>query len=60
MIAQPTDCLGLTFNDNDTADAPTIGARFDVLSSNRSVSNVYLWLDTAPLDGREAELFRYL
>ncbi len=47
------NCPGLAFNTAATDD--TIGARFDVLSSNRSVSNVYLWLDTAPLDGREAE-----
>lgn len=47
-----TGCPGLAFNTADTDD--TIGARFDVESFNRSVSNVYLWLDTAPLDGREA------
>ena len=47
------ECPGLAFNGDGTAE--TIGARFDVLSSNGSVSNVYLWLDTAPLDGREAE-----
>ena len=46
-------CPGLVFNTATTVD--TIGARFDVLSSNRSVSSVYLWLDTAPLDGREEE-----
>ena len=34
---------------------PTIGARFDVESSNRSVSNIYLWLDTAPPDGRDVQ-----
>jgi hypothetical protein len=46
------DCPGLAV----AADpSPTIGARFDVESSNRSVSNIYLWLDTAPLDGRDVK-----
>lgn len=45
------ECPGLAFNADGAAE--TIGARFDVLSSNGSVSDVYLWLDTAPLDGRE-------
>lgn len=47
------ECPGLAFNASGTSE--TIGARFDVLSSNRSVSNVYLWLDTAPLDGRKTD-----
>ena len=45
-------CPGLAVN---AATPPTIGARFDVASFNRSVSNIYLWLDTAPLDGRDAQ-----
>ena len=49
------ECPGLLYNASDeAADAKEmIGARFDVASFNRSVSNIYLWLDTAPLDGRE-------
>ncbi len=35
--------------------SPTVGARFDVASFNRSVSTIYLWLDTAPLDGRDVQ-----
>ena len=44
----PNPCPGLA-----TADAAIIGARFDVLNSNRSASHVYLWLSTVPPDGRE-------
>ncbi len=53
LVCTGTDgCPGLAVN----ADPPpTIGARFDVESSNRSVSNIYLWLDTAPLDGRDVQ-----
>ena len=48
--ADANACPGLAVN---TASPPTIGARFDVESSNRSASHVYLWLSTAPPDGRE-------
>lgn len=44
------ECPGLAFNADP---APSIGARFDVTSFNRSASNIYLWLNTAPPDGRE-------
>ena len=43
-------CPGLALN---TAE---IGARFDVTGFNGSVSNIYVWLDTAPPDGRDAEI----
>jgi len=48
------DCPGLAFS--DTA-RPWVGARFDVASANRSASNIYLWLDTAPgpVDPREGD-----
>ena len=39
-------CPGLAVNTNE------MGARFDVSSSNRSRANIYVWLDTAPPDGR--------
>ena len=49
------NCPGLAFSD-DTA-RPWVGARFDVNQSNRSASNIYLWLDTAPgpVDPREGD-----
>ncbi len=41
-------CPGLAIN------AAEMGARFDVSSFNNSISNIYVWLDTAPPDGRTA------
>ena len=41
-------CPGLAYNGTE------MGARFDVSSSNNSISNIYVWLDTAPPDGRTA------
>ncbi len=45
------ECPGLGVNSQ-----AEIGARFDVVSFNRSVSNIYLWLSTAPPDGRDVEV----
>ena len=46
--ANAAACLGLAVNTNE------MGARFDVSSFNNSISNIYVWLDTAPPDGRTA------
>lgn len=48
--ADAAACPGLAVN---VDPAPTIGARFDVERSNNSASHIYLWLSTAPPDGRE-------
>ena len=49
------DCPGLAFS--AASPRPWVGARFDVASFNRSVSNIYLWLSTAPgpVDPREGD-----
>ena len=46
--ANAAACPGLAFNGTE------MGARFDVSSFNNSRANIYVWLDTAPPDGRTA------
>ena len=45
-----TDCPGLVFNSDSP---PSIGARFDVASANKTASHIYMWLGSAPSDSRE-------